>query len=144
MSNQYVQRIAIKAVIVNSENKVLLLREADTYVEGTNRGRFHFPGGRLEPGEVWQDGLTREVQEETGLNVEIIRPVFVGEWRPTIKGQPHHIVGVFMLCSYQDQEIVLSSEHDGYEWVDEESLKGLDIMTPDIDALICYLDSSSD
>ena len=42
-----IQRVAMKAVIVK-DGKVLLLREAKTYKDGTNIGRFHMPGGRLD------------------------------------------------------------------------------------------------
>lgn len=49
-----VQRIAMKAVIVNKEGKVLVLREAATYGDGTQRGRYHMPGGRIEAGENFE------------------------------------------------------------------------------------------
>jgi ADP-ribose pyrophosphatase YjhB (NUDIX family) len=72
-------RIAFKAVIVGNDGKVLILREADTYEEGANVGRWGVPGGRLEPEEPWQDGLRREVSEETGLKIEIVKPLYIGE-----------------------------------------------------------------
>ncbi len=75
--NDIVQRIAIKAVIVK-DKKVLVLREAVTYKEGTNHGRYHFPGGRLNIGEPFLQGLKREVREETGLEITIKNPLFVG------------------------------------------------------------------
>ncbi len=86
--NEITQRIALKAVIAK-DGKLLVLREASTYDEGTNTGRYHFPGGRLNPGEPFMDGLRREVTEETGLDIEIGEPLFVGEWFPVIKGIPN-------------------------------------------------------
>lgn len=142
MADDITQRIAFKAVIVNDEGKVLLLREAKTYAEGTNIGRFHFPGGRLELGEAWQDGLSREVREETGLEVTIERPLFVGEWRPVIKGVPHQIVAIFMICKASPGTITLSDEHDQYEWVTGDSWQQLDIMVPDDEVLRTYFAST--
>lgn len=90
------QRVAMKAVIVKGD-KVLLLREAATYGEGTNRGRYHLPGGRVEMGERFDAALHREVMEETGLTIVVKRPIYVDEWRPTIKGVETQIIGVFFI-----------------------------------------------
>src|SRR5574337_985895 len=91
-------RVAAKAVIVNSAGKILIVREASTYKEGTGAGRYHMPGGRLEEGENYAEGLRREVAEETGLEVEPLYPIFVGEWQPVINGVPNHIVAIFTVC----------------------------------------------
>jgi 8-oxo-dGTP diphosphatase len=126
------QRIALKAVIINEKNEALILREGDTYVEGTNIGKFGLPGGRLDPGEAWDEGLRREVKEETGLEVEILHPVYIGEWRPVIKGVPHQIVAVFVACRAKDtSKIRLSEEHDHFEWVTLGSMKTFNLMDPD-------------
>lgn len=77
-----VLRVAAKALVVNSEGKVLILREANTYAEGTQTGKYGLPGGRLEQGESYEEGFVREVKEETGLDVELGRPVFVAR-RPS-------------------------------------------------------------
>ena len=71
--------IATKAVIVH-EGKILILREAGSYAEGTNMGRYDFPGGRLKPGEHFSQALGREVVEETGLSVQIGNPIAVNEF----------------------------------------------------------------
>lgn len=38
--------VAAKAVVQNEEGKVLILREATTYEESTNVGKYDIPGGR--------------------------------------------------------------------------------------------------
>jgi 8-oxo-dGTP diphosphatase len=134
-----VQRIAFKAVITNDKNEVLLLREASTYEEGTNIGKYHLPGGRLEPGEAWQDGLKREVAEESGLEVEIIKPLFVGEWRPVIKGVQNQIVALFMVCkATQTSSVKLSEEHDDYKWVGADAWHNLNVMSPEDEVLTTF------
>lgn len=135
---QYLQRVAMKAVIVR-KGKVLLLREASkTYEDGTNPSRYHFPGGRINPGEPFADGLKREVLEETGLDVTLGQPIYVGEWFPSIKGVKNHIVAVFIVCEASSQEIALSDEHDAYDWVDLVTFKELDIMPPDEEVIKTY------
>ncbi len=125
-----VQRIAMKAVIVKG-GKVLILREAATYGDGTQPGRYHMPGGRLEAGENFEVALHREVKEETGLEVEVQYPIYVGEWRPVIKGVPHQIVGVFFVCKPKSTTITLSTEHDGYQWIDPKDRHNFDVMDPE-------------
>lgn len=132
------QRIAFKALIVNDEGRVLLLREASTYKEGTNIHRYGVPGGRLHPGEAWQDGLRREVTEETGLDIIISEPLYVGEWRPVIRDVPHQIIAIFMVCRAMSQDVRLSEEHDHYEWVDMVTLDTLDVMGPDSEVIKRY------
>lgn len=126
-----IQHIAMKAVIVNSKGQVLILREAATYGEGTQRGRYHMPGGRIEIGENFEEALRREVMEEAGIEVEIEYPIYVGEWRPVIREVPHQIVGVFMVCKPKSEKITLSTEHDDYKWVDPGNWRKYDVMDPE-------------
>ena len=125
-----VLRVAAKAVITNDEGKVLLLREASSYEEGTNIGRFDVPGGRLEPGESYNEGLLREVLEETGLSVEPLYPIYIGEWSPVIKGQLTHIFAIFTICKSSSDKVKLGSDHDKYIWVSPEELSSYDITQP--------------
>lgn len=52
-------------VIITDREKFLLVREDD--------GKWRLPGGKVEPGEPIEDACTREVKEETGLDVEIVK-----------------------------------------------------------------------
>jgi mutator protein MutT len=137
--NEIVLRVAAKALIVNDEGKVLILREAATYKEGTNTGRYHLPGGRIEAGEAFFDALAREVREETGLSIEPVRPLYVGEWRPVINGVPNQIIALFMLCKTATNEIVVSDEHDQAAWINPADFAQYDLMTPDNKVIDTYL-----
>ena len=56
------------AVIINCQQEVLLEKRADN-------GYWGLPGGSVDPGESVSEALVREVFEETGLTVEIIKLV---------------------------------------------------------------------
>ena len=56
------------AVIINCQQEVLLEKRADNEYWG-------LPGGSVDPGESVSEALVREVFEETGLTVEIIKLV---------------------------------------------------------------------
>ena len=126
-----VQRIATKALIVNDKGQILFLREASTYDEGTNIGQYHLPGGRLNLGEAFLDGLKREVDEETGLEIKIGKPIYVGEWRPVIKGVQNQIVAIFFICKPLTEHVRLSDEHDDFKWVLPNEIGKYEIMSPE-------------
>ncbi len=75
--------IATKAFIVR-DRKVLIVRESSKYQDGTNAAKYDVVGGRLTPGERFDESLRREVKEETGLEVKIGKPFFVNEWRSVV------------------------------------------------------------
>lgn len=137
-----VQQLAMKAVIVNA-GKVLILREAATYGDGSHSGKYHLPGGRVEKGENIFEALQREVLEETGLLIEIQYPIYVGEWHPIIRGVPHQIMGVFNVCKPKQTEVTLSTEHDTFQWVDPVKRTQFNILPPDCFAIDRYAEWQS-
>ncbi|MCA0972095.1 NUDIX hydrolase [Halobacillus litoralis] len=52
--------------VVNDQGEILLQKRAD-------KGVWGFPGGALELGESVEEAVKREVQEETGLKVELTK-----------------------------------------------------------------------
>ncbi len=70
-------RVSVKGLFVK-DGKVLLLKESPKL-----SGQWELPGGGLDFGEDIQEGLKREIEEETGLKVKSIsdKPVYVWTWR---------------------------------------------------------------
>jgi len=130
--------IATKAFIVR-DGKVLILRESTKYGEGTNAAKFDVVGGRLKPGERFDESLRREVEEETGLKVQIGKPFFVNEWRPVVKGEQWQIVGVFFECSAREGEVKLSEDHDAFEWINPKEYKSYHLIENLYPAFEAYL-----
>ena len=71
---------SVMGVIYDADSRVLLVRQ-------TADGLWSTPGGVLEPDETPAAAVVREVQEETGLDVKIVRllgvyggPTFVVEY----------------------------------------------------------------
>ena len=108
---------ATKAFI-RHEGKVLILRESAKYGDGSNAGRYDVPGGRIEPGQRFDESLRREIAEETGLTVAIGRPFFVNEWRPVVRGEQWQIVGTFFACDAASPAVTLGEDHDEFLWID--------------------------
>lgn len=133
------QKVAVKAVIVNAEGKVLLLQKGDDNERhANNSGRYNLPGGKTDPGESLLGALAREVFEETTLKLKLtseLQPIYAGEWRPVVSGVPLQIVGLFYACSSWEGEVSLSSEHKGYSWISKDEVGSFDILPPE-DAVV--------
>jgi 8-oxo-dGTP diphosphatase len=114
--------VATKAFI-NLGGKILLLRESNQYSEGTNAGFFDVVGGRIAPGERYDQSLLREIKEETGLKVEIGKPFFVSEWRPAVNGEQWQVVGIFFECFAKSEQVLLGDDHNEYKWIDPKNFK---------------------
>ncbi len=112
--------VGAKALVVH-EGKVLIVRESGDYEEGLHEGKWDVPGGRLDDGESFFDGLKREVREEAGLEVTPVRVVRLAENFPEIKGEKCHIIRIYMECELEAAPtVVLSTDHDKFEWIDPE------------------------
>ena len=117
----------MKAFIIHN-NKVLVLKESEKYKEGTNAGKFDIVGGRVEPGQRFDESLLREIKEETGLQARIGKPFFVNEWRPEVKGEKWQIIATFFECHVDDDQIQLSQDHDECKWINPEEYKSHNLI----------------
>jgi 8-oxo-dGTP diphosphatase len=119
--------IGAKAFI-EREGKILIVREADTYIEGTELGKWDVPGGRIEPRETLMDGLVREVGEECGLRIADSKVFAVREGFPVIKGEECHIVRIYFTAQAGEGEVRLSQDHDAWEWIDPQDHERYPLM----------------
>lgn len=120
--------VATKAMIIK-DNQLLVLykskEEAKEWASAMDANdpnhevRRDLPGGRLDFGEDPKTALAREIKEEAGLKVEILRPLDV--W--SLIKDHYQLVGINYLCIWKAGEVVLSDEHEAYEWLTEEALQ---------------------
>ena len=68
------QMVAVGAVIEDSEGRILLVQHVKER-GGFWQGKWICPGGKLELGETIQEGIMREVKEETNLDIELTAPL---------------------------------------------------------------------
>ena len=66
--NEDIFNLGIKAIIKNSEGKILLLRVNLDQLQVKDKGAYwDIPGGRIHKGSTVEETLKREVEEETGI-----------------------------------------------------------------------------
>jgi 8-oxo-dGTP diphosphatase len=58
--------LVVAAALVDHRGKVLMQQRHEGRVHG---GLWEFPGGKVEPGEVPESALVREIREELGLAI---------------------------------------------------------------------------
>ncbi|MEX0649479.1 MAG: NUDIX domain-containing protein [Candidatus Andersenbacteria bacterium] len=88
-------------------------------------------GGKLDWGESPEEGVTREVQEESGLHVRALRPYAVMSYMNEKKER--HIIEVAYLCELVGPaEVTLSQEHQEYRWITEVELGSVAPMSEEM------------
>lgn len=80
------------AILVHGDR--VLMQEGE---DGRGGRQYALPGGHLEFGETLALCTSREVYEETGLNVEADKLVYVHENFYTLKGVETHEIGFYFL-----------------------------------------------
>lgn len=116
----------VAAVICDSlENTTKIFATARGY--GEFKGKWEFPGGKLEAGETSQQALIREIQEELDVKIE------VGELIDTIEYDypTFHLSMDCFLCVVVDGEIILK-EAEAARWLGKDELYSVDWLPADI------------
>ena len=119
--------------LVKKDNKILILRRHPK--SRNNPHKWELPGGKVDPGEFFDNALIREFKEETNLEVEIesLFEVVQDEFISRRTNRPISTVQLMMNLEIIGGEVKISDEHDDFKWVSNEELKNLyngDMLTP--------------
>ena len=98
---------SVEAMILK-DNSLLFLKRKNNPA----RGQWWFPGGRIWKGETFTETLHREVKEETGLAVDVIK--FVGVYSRIFPDR--HDITIVFLCRCYDDEVTLNKEHSEHRF----------------------------
>ncbi len=71
---------------------------------------FAFPGGRVESGEDTAQTVVREFQEEIGLDVEVVRLLWVNENFFSHEGYRFHELGFYYLLKAKEESAVPTTD----------------------------------
>ena len=114
-------QLAVSAAIFR-DGKILLVRRA----RSPAKGFYSLPGGRVEFGETLHAALHREVDEETGLKIEIVDLAGWREVVPGTSGGGHYLIMSFA-ARWNFGEPVLNDELDDFRWLAPDALDGLTV-----------------
>ncbi|MFZ2158439.1 MAG: NUDIX hydrolase [Bradyrhizobium sp.] len=122
-------QLAVSAAVFR-DGKILLVRRA----KSPAKGFYSLPGGRVEFGETLHAALHREVDEETGLKIEIAGLAGWREVVPGTSGGGHYLIMSFA-ARWTGNEPVLNDEHDDFRWLAPDALGDLKV-TGGLDEII--------
>lgn len=107
------------AIIVDGD-RVLLVQRAKPPLEGY----WSLPGGVLEVGETLKEAVSREVREETGLEVEPLRVVEIFEriMRDAAGATEYHYVLIDYLCRVISGSLCAADDVSRAVWVPRQAL----------------------
>lgn len=95
--------VSVAGVITDDHDRALLIQRRDNH-------RWEPPGGVLEPGESIDDGLRREIREETGLDVEPVALTGV------YKNMTRAIIALVFRCKVTGGDLAATDEAAAFRW----------------------------
>ena len=118
----------VVAAVFTDGERVLACRRLDHLEAG---GRWEFPGGKVEAGEVPEAALEREIAEELGIEIEV--GDLLDRTTSVIDGTPISLSCYFVRVVGEAPEF--STDHDELVWFLRDRLMWLDWAEPDLPAV---------
>ncbi|WP_406338183.1 NUDIX domain-containing protein [Streptomyces sp. NBC_01620] len=101
--------VSVAGAVVREDGRLLAIRRADN-------GTWELPGGVLELEESPEQGVSREVWEETGIRVEVDQ--LTGVYKNTARG----IVAMVFRCKPSGGTERTSAESTAVDWLTPEQI----------------------
>ncbi|MGI8816167.1 MAG: NUDIX hydrolase [Pseudonocardia sp.] len=116
--------LCVGAVIHDQGDRLLLVRRG----RDPGWGLWSIPGGRVQPGESDREAITREVAEETGLLVRVLR--LAGRVRRPGPGGCTYDIGDYLceLVDVDDRTPVPGDDADDARWVSAAEYAALPVV----------------
>ncbi|OKI67437.1 NUDIX hydrolase [Streptomyces sp. MJM1172] len=102
--------VSVAGIVIRDDGRVLVIRRADN-------GAWEPPGGILERDERPEEGVLREVAEETGITVEVER--LTGVYKNLTLG----VIALVFRCRPIGGEEQLSDESTAVRWLTPDEVE---------------------
>lgn len=126
-----IERDIASAVLITQDGKIFLARKK---AGGVYEGTWAIPGGGIDAGETKEDAMTREVHEETGIDVAHLSAELVdvgkGESEKTLKETGERVLVQMTFYDFRVMlkddaahiAVHLADEFDSYQWFAKDEL----------------------
>lgn len=105
---------ATAAFILNDKNELLVLTRKKEPAKGT----LDLPGGFTDIGETAEEGMRREVREETGLEVTESKYIFSYPNTYLYSGFTVRTLDLFFICKVKDaSHVVAHDDAQSFQWL---------------------------
>jgi len=129
---------ATAAFIVNEQQKMLVVRRAKEPAKGT----LDLPGGFVDMGETVEEGMRREIKEETGLEVYDVQYLFSSPNVYMYSGIGVHTLDMDFLVHVGGDDVAVTAADDAAEafWLPLDQVNPADFgLTSIRNAVIRFL-----
>jgi 8-oxo-dGTP diphosphatase len=104
--------VAVAGIVIDDHDRALLVQRPEN-------GRWEPPGGVLELGETFYDGVRREVKEETGLDVEPLKLTGI------YKNMTRAVVALTFRCHILGGHLTTNPEANAFRWAHPDEVPTL-------------------
>ena len=116
--------IKVTCGLIYDGNKVFICRRSR---EKSLGGYWEFPGGKIEPGEAPEECLKRELFEELGMDITIVKHFKTSRHSyDTFSIELISFLSKFKSASYA------MTDHDVYKWIDTKELLDFELAPADV------------
>lgn len=116
------RHVTVGALAINEQNQVLIIKRAKNLING---GKYAVPGGFLDRDETTEEGVLRELLEETGLVGKIVKLFQIID-TPKRPKEDRQNVQFNYIVKVKEGQFNKNSEVEQSKWVSEEDLPGED------------------
>lgn len=120
------QTINVVAAIIKSGNKVFITKRG----HGEFKGKWEFPGGKIELRETAEEAIVREIKEELKSTIKVIK--YFGEINDTHGDKIFNVK--FYICELVDGDLELT-EHLASKWIESKNIIQSDFLESDREIL---------
>jgi mutator protein MutT len=115
--------VVTAAIVISDDGKVLIAQKPNI---GPTASKWEFPGGKVKNTETLEDCLIREIIEELGIRISILKPFLLVEHQ-----YPHFFIRLFSFLVRIKSGVVSLNEHQSIKWVFPKELMMLDLSDAD-------------
>ena len=119
-------KFLVVAALILRDSKILVCQRRR---DDSHALQWEFPGGKVEPGEIPQEALVRELREELGIESTIGRELFRTRHRYRESGQALELL--FFQANVDRSASLQNLVFERFEWADPSALPNYDFLQAD-------------
>jgi len=120
----------VVAAIIKKDNLYLIAQRNKNKYMGLT---WEFPGGKVEPNENFHEALSREIQEELNIQINVHEKIAEEKY----KDDEIDIILHYYLCS-EKSGTIRPNEHENIAWVAKEDFDKYDFVEGDGNVLSLF------
>ena len=113
----------VVAAIIKKDNFYLIVQRNRNKYMGL---KWEFPGGKVETNETFHEALSREIQEELSIQINVHEKIAEEKY----KDDQINIILHYYLCSERSGTTILN-EHENIAWVETKDFDKYDFVAGD-------------